>query len=380
MQPTSAHRRGSRLTLAAWASLWLSAGSIGIERANAAAPDGALQRGAAALPAPSNAASTQQSGAVWLTTSSAGELARYRQIARAADGSYVGVRDNRTAGQGSGDNTVFVRRFDPSGNPVGAEAAVARGFAPGLASFADGTFLVTWLVPPPATFSLTVAVSGQLFDAAGTALAPPLTLGVTAGSATPSALSDGTFVLATFGNFSRVNGPSGFVRSYTRTGDAAGLEAPLHEDACGIDGPPAVAALAAGGFAVAWPYACASAPQVRMRVYGASNTASAASRLTVGRQGDRATVSLAPLANGNLALAWTLGPQGAMRELHTLVVAPAALPPSAAGATSVPLQPGRTPGPVQSLPEGGFVIPWLAASDGDARAPVSRFSNTGEPL
>ncbi|MBK0393728.1 hypothetical protein [Ramlibacter algicola] len=325
---------------------------------------------------PATAATSQQTGGLWLTTSRAGELAR-SQLARLADGSYVAVRDSRGPGQG-GDGTVFVRRVDASGTVLGAETAVAAGSAPDVAAFPDGTFVVSWLAPPPPAFSLTVPVRGQLFDASGVAQGAAMDLGETGRTATVTALSDGSFVVATFGNFSRVNGPAGFLRAYTRNGTETAFQAALHEDACGIDGPPAVSALAAGGFAVAWPYACVGAPQVRMRVYGAAGGVAASSRMTVGQSGDRVMVGLAALSSGNLALEWTLG-STTVRQLHTLVTT-LRLTDSPAGATTIPLLPGRTPGQVQALPDGGFVIPWSAANAGEARVPVSRFSAAGEPL
>jgi hypothetical protein len=353
--------------LAALVCLWFSA-AASAQPALAPAPN----------PAAAAAASGRQSGDIWLTTSRAGELLR-SQIARAADGTYIAVRDNLVVGQSSADTTVFLRRLDRAGNPLGAETPVGRGTAPGVAAFSDGTFLVTWLAPPGATFSLNVNVTGQLFDSSGSPVGAPMSLGATGSYARPTALSDGTFVLATSGNFSRVNGPSGFLHAYNRSGAEAGLAAELHDDPCGIQGPPAVSALPTGGFAVAWPYACVSAPQIRMRVYDANGSLGASSRMPVGTQGETVQVGLASLTNGNLALQWTLG-TSTIREVRALVVAPATLPQSPAGSTLVPLQPGRTPNQVQSLADGGFVIPWSPLNGSEARVPVSRFSSSGESL
>lgn len=372
MQLGSSHPRSS-LALVALTCLWLCVGASA-QPGPAPAPN----PGSAPATTTATAAPGRQSGDIWLTTSRAGELAR-SQIARAVDGTYIAVRDNSVPGQSTADTAVFWRRLDPAGNPIGAETPLGRGTAPGVTTFSDGTFLVTWLAPLPATFSLNVAVTGQLFDNSGRPTGTPMSLGVTGSYARPTALSDGTFVLATFGHFSRVNGPSGFLRAYNRSGAEVGLVAELHEDPCGIQGPPAVSALATGGFAVAWPYACVSAPQVRMRVYSAIGSLGASSRMSVGTQGETARVGLATLTNGNLALQWTLG-TSAIREVRTLVVAPASLPQSPAGATLVPIQPGRTPGEVQALADGGFVIPWSAVNSSEARVPVSRFSNSGEPL
>lgn len=332
----------------------------------------------AGAPSAATAVSGQQSGDLWLNTSRAGELQRSR-IARAADGTYVAVRDDAVVGQ-NGESSVFVRRLDANGNPVGAETLVGRGTSPGVASFQDGSFVVTWLAPPPATFSLTVPVLGQLFDRSLIPIGAPMALGVTGNHAQPTALANGNFVLATSGNFSRVAGPSGFLRTYTSGGAEVGAAIELHEDACGIQAPPAVSSLATGGFAVAWPHACVSAPQVRMRVYDANGTLGSSTRLTAGTQGQSVQVALAPLMNGNLALQWTVSAASALREVRTLVVTPTALPQSPAGSTLVPLQQGRTPSGLYALAGGGYVITWSASNATEARVPVSRFSNTGAPL
>jgi hypothetical protein len=326
-------------------------------------------------PAAATIISVQQTGELWLNTSRAGELQRSR-IARAADGTYIAVRDTLAAGPAGGETSVYVRRLDTAGNPLGAETLVGQGMSPGVATFPDGTFVVTWLAPT-ATFSLTVPVQGQLFDRSALPVGARMALGVAGNHAQPTALADGRFVLATFGNFSRVNGPSGFVRTYTRDGAEVGTVLELHEDACGILAAPAVAALSTGGFAVAWPYACSSAPQVRMRVVDANGTPGASTRLTVGTLGETARVGLAPLTNGSLALEWAVSASSGVREVRTLVVAPSALPQSSAGATLAPLQPGRAPSGVQALASGGYVITWSATSSTEARVPVSTFSNTG---
>jgi hypothetical protein len=323
--------------------------------------------------------SVQQTGDLWLATSRAGELQR-SQITRAADGSYVAVRDNVDASQAIGEPSVFIRRIDASGNPLGPETLAGRGTAPGVAAFPDGSVVVTWLAPPPATFSLTAPVVGQRFDRSLLPVGAAMSLGATGKHAQPVALANGNFALVTFGNFSRVAGPSGFVRTYTREGAEVGTPVELHDDPCGIQAPPAVSALATGGFAVAWPYACVSAPQVRMRVYDANGNLGASTRLAVGSQGETVRVALAPLTNGNLVLQWTVGSAAAPREVRALVVAPTALPQTTASSTLVPVQPGRTPTGVQALANGGFVITWSALTSSEARVPVTRFSNAGAAL
>jgi len=381
MTDGSSHFRSPRARVAlAW--LWFVASSVNAgappRQDSTFAPSPTPQLPALSASPTATVVSAQQTGDLWLATARAGELQRSR-IARAADGSYIAVRDNADASQAVGEPSVFIRRLDAAGNPMGAETLAGRGTAPGVAAFPDGSFVVTWLAPPPATFSLTVPVVGQRFDRSLLPVGTAMSLGVTGNHAQPVALPNGNFALSTFGHFSRVAGPSGFVRTYTRDGAEVGAAVQLHDDACGIQAPPAVSALNTGGFAVAWPYACVSAPQVRMRVYDANGNVGASTRMAVGPQGETVRVSLAPLSDGNLVLQWTVG-AAVPREVRTLVVAPVALPQSPAGATLVPLQPGRTPIGVQALAGGGFVITWSVLNVNEARVPVTRFSNAGAAL
>ena len=339
-------------------------------------PAGASQAPAAPAPAPATAVSLAQIGELWLTPRSA-EVQRYAAAARLVDGTYVVVRENPTPG--TSDSTVLVRRLDAQGNPVGVERVVAAGSRPGVTSFPDGRYLVTWLMPPPPTFTLTVGTGGQLFDAAGVPVGGVMSLGVATMSAQPTALVDGTFILAAFIQSSHVNGPAGVLRGFRTDGTSTGFVTQLQDDACGIGGNPSVTALPAGGFAVAWPHNCASAPpRARMRVYDGSGALAASSDLTVGALGESAAVSIATLTSGDIAMEWSTGAIQ-LREARTLVVAPTSLPTSADGARAVQLQ-GRTPLPVEALAGGGFLIPWAGTSESQEQVPVSRFSNAGEPL
>jgi len=349
------------------------AATVGGTPTTAPPPAGASQAPAAPAPAPATAVSLAQTGELWLTPRS-DDVQRYAGAARLVDGTYVVVRENSTPG--TSDSTVLVRRLDAQGNPVGVETIVAAGSRPGVTSFPDGRYLVTWLMPPPPTFTLTVETGGQLFDAAGVPVGGVMSLGVATSSAQPTALVDGTFILAAFIQSSHVNGPAGVLRGFRTDGTSTGFVAQLQDDACGIAGAPSVSALPAGGFAVAWPHTCQSAPDVRMRVYDANGALAGSSQMTVGALGDSAAVSIATLTSGDIVLEWSLGAIQ-LREAQTLVVAPTSLPSSAAGARTVPLQ-GRTPLPVKALAGGGFLIPW--ASGGPGQVSPSRFSNAGEPL
>ncbi|WP_427912931.1 hypothetical protein ACPWT1_20275 [Ramlibacter sp. MMS24-I3-19] len=331
----------------------------------------------APAPAPATAVSLAQTGELWLTTSHAGQVQRYPGTARLPDGTYVAVRDDSI--ERRAETSVLLRRLDTQGNPVGVETTIAAGSRPGVTAFPDGSFLVTWLMPPPPTFTLEFFVAGQLFDAAGAPVGGVMSLGSASNSAQPTALVDGTFILTEFVVDSHVNGAGAVLRGFRRDGTSTGFVAQLRDDACGVSGRPSATALPAGGFAVAWPYTCGSAaPHVRMRVYDGNGTLAGSSEMTVGSVGDGMGVDSATLTSGNIVLAWSLGTIQ-LREVRTLVVDPAALPTSSDASRRVSPQ-GRTPLPVKALAGGGFVIPWFTVSENDAQAPVNRFTNAGEPL
>ena len=415
MQSTPSSAARKRLALVAFTSLWLSACGGGggggptpvaaapapagapiaagpnpsVNGPTAPAPSGSsapVAQGPAApvasgTPAPTPPAATAvalaQTGELWLTTSHAGQVQRYPGTARLPDGTYVAVSDDSI--ERRADTSVMLRRLDTQGNPVGVETTIAAGSRPGVTAFPDGSFLVTWLMPPPPTFTLEFFVAGQLFDAAGAPVGGVMSLGSASNSAQPTALVDGTFILTAFVVDSHVNGPGAVLRGFRRDGTSTGFVAQLRDDACGVSGRPSATALPAGGFAVVWPHTCgAGAPQVRMRVYDGNGTLAGSSEMTVGSVGDGMGVDSATLSSGNIVLAWSLGAIQ-LREVQTLVVAPTALPTSSDGARRVAPQ-GRTPMPVKALAGGGFVIPWFTASENDAQAPVNRFTNAGEPL
>lgn len=327
--------------------------------------------------APAAARSVDQAGDLWLTTSHAGTIAS-DQVARLADGSYVAVHDDHFPGQPFEATSVLLQRLDAVGNPAGPEQNLGQGIAPGVTAFRDGTFLVTWEDPPSQSpFVFTVGVHAQRYDAAGVPAGAQMSLGTFPRSVRPIALSDGSFLLAAWGANSQVQGPPGFVAGFSRTGTPTGFNAALADpDSCGIVGLPAVAAVPSGGFSIAWLHTCVGPTELRLRTYDANASLLASSSMTV--QDGSASVGLAALTSGNLALQWTVvTPQGPS-ELHALVVAPTTLPTSPAAASSAPIQAGRTPLPVQSLDDGGFLVPWSASNADEVHVPVTRYSGQGE--
>lgn len=320
-------------------------------------------------PAPSEPrlSQTLHLGDLWLNAADAAQLQGYAALARLAGGGYVGV----TRAASTADVPLAWQRLDEQGRPVGEPVVFAGGgTAPGVTAMPDGGFLLTWVTPPPPQFTMILGVQGLRVAATGKPVGQPLALGYVGlpGAATPTALSDGRFVLSTFGQSSRVNGPYGFVQRYSASGTAEGAADPLHQDACGIAGAPAATALPDGGFVVAWSWQCLGDAELVTRVYGASG-APVESRLVAPGLRDW---SLATLADGRYVLAWTQEADGQPQLRGRIGDATAPF--------TLAWQAGRQPLPVASLSGGGFVIPWRALDAAEMRVPVDRYDNAGRPI
>ena len=100
-----------------------------------------------------------------------GDIDTQATIASAADGSFV-VSWKHTD-DASQVESIFLRRYDPTGAPLGPEFAVPDGTGgyrapPEIAMAGDGRFIVVWQgYSPPGDDTSSGSIKGQLFDAGG---------------------------------------------------------------------------------------------------------------------------------------------------------------------------------------------------------------------
>lgn len=155
-----------------------------------------------------------------LTITDAVEVQEFASITTLADGGFVVVWDSNQNSQSSNFD-IYGRRYDASGNPVGAEFVISNAanqeLFPSVTALVDGSFVVIWQDNENA---LQKDIHGRLFRVDGT---------------------DSEFVVS---------------------------------DATGTQSNPTVTALADGGFVVAWDDSQTNSPNIYGRRYGADGIAS----------------------------------------------------------------------------------------------------------
>jgi hypothetical protein len=251
-------------------------------------------------------------------------------VATLADGSFV--VGWRSEGQ------VHTLHAGASGAPIGSEqvfGALGTAYSPSIAALHGGDYAVAW----------GEIGDGNVYAALGSNPGAPLqvtwdgaaaSISTAAPLAHVAALAGGGFVVA-WDSYS--NDPFGFTMSdiffqrYDNAGNALGQVVQANIDSGAGHYDAAVAALPDGGFVVAWQAQAGDgdANGVFGRRFGADGSAVDAHEFQLNQQGqgDQASPALAALANGGFAAAWIDTQQGAAAIEARVLADPAAGQPVA---------------------------------------------------
>jgi Ca2+-binding RTX toxin-like protein len=164
-------------------------------------------------------------------------------VSALAGGGYVVAWTSVAAGE-----ATYFQRYDAAGSPVGGETLAASVYNGRVAGLADGGFLIAWTTSGSAY--------AQRFDASGAVLGGPALLGPSAnsnpvGQLSVAGLPGGGYVAT----WTSSNGPDDtdvYARQFDSSGQALGPEFLVSTAQGSINHLPDVAALADGGFAIAW--------------------------------------------------------------------------------------------------------------------------------
>ncbi|HZH26986.1 MAG TPA: hypothetical protein VEY95_07380 [Azospirillaceae bacterium] len=182
------------------------------------------------------------------------------QITGLADGGYALAWEGP---DGDGSDGILVQRFNANGTAVGLRQSPATLTAdsqtvPTLAALADGGYVVVWQSHLGETGggSSGWGIKGQRFDAAGHKVGDEFQANTTAAGhqleASTAALADGGFVVA----WRSHHGDDGWGDIYTQRFDAAGAkvgdEVRVNSHTADFQGKPDVVGLTDGGFVIAW--------------------------------------------------------------------------------------------------------------------------------
>lgn len=306
-------------------------------------------------------------------------------IATLADGSSVVVW--QSAGQDGSDLGVYGQRRSAAGAKLGKEFRVATTTAgaqsqPAVAALKGGGFVVVWQSAGQDGSGLGVYL--QRYAANGTAqgaetIAATTTKGDQQAPAV-AALADGGFVVAWQSAPTSTSPSTIRARRWSAAGIAAGPDFRADTTTTTGQTAPAVTGLKAGGFLIAW-VSTGSGGSTAIR--GQAFTAAAAKAggevaISTSTVGSRSQPALAPIAGGGAVAVWTTsGQTGGTRSLFLQRLSPGAA--RVGGETRVVSQVAgdQTEPSVAGFPSGGFVVAWTARSGTATAVRQLRFRGAG---
>lgn len=241
-------------------------------------------------------------------TNAAGNYDTAPTITGLPDGGFLMTWVGQHLGTQQWDDSVGIRRFDASGQPVGAIQRVnveeyGNQSSPSVAVLADGGWVVTWQTQSASNWSYDVAM--RRFDASGQPMGGEVLVSPGANQElvpAVTALADGGWVVA-FAS-SRSDSSDVYLQVYNADGTVRGSEISLA--AAGYQFSPAVAALEDGGFMVAWRSSTPTGDADILAQRFTADGSAMGEAFTVNETltGDQDAPILAGRPDGGLVIAW----------------------------------------------------------------------------
>jgi len=287
-------------------------------------------------------------------------------------------------------NTVVAQRHDDAGAAVGARITVSAGTGrtPAVAMDADGGgFIVVWQDG--------VGESGQILAQRYLANGDPdgAVLAVTADAADrpsqPAVAMDanGDAVVVWAQDVTDLGGNRSVDLVYRRISATGGLAATIHtlthtSEQAGVQSHPSVALQADGGFAVAFVDAADGGSIRVIAVPDSSDSATGVQSQRLSPAGHVAVnaPSIAALADGRYAVAWSSAAAGAVATVQAVVVdGETGLPGTAFQVSDAPLGVAAGRPSISVAPGNALVVVWQQADGGDIALRGRMFTLAGAP-
>jgi Ca2+-binding RTX toxin-like protein len=289
---------------------------------------------------------------------------------------------------------IYAQRYDAAGATVGSEFRVntttaGLQIAPAITALSDGSFVVTWQSNGQDGAG-SLGVAGQRYDAAGVAQGIEFLVNTTTAGdqVTPAiaTLAGGGLVVAWTSSGQDGSGQGIYAQRLDAQGTKVGGEFLVNTFTAGNQQIPEVAALAGGGFVIAWTSAGqdGSGDGVYAQRYDASGAALGSEfRVNTTTTDEQRSPALSALNGGGFVVAWqsfaqdgaSFGVYAQRYDANGVAVGGEFL----VNATTADFQ--DTPS-VTGLADGGFLIAWQSnTQDGDGYGIYARrYSATGESV
>jgi hypothetical protein len=294
------------------------------------------------------------------------------------DGRFVVTwQDNSGHGDGSAIS-VQAQIFSASGTKIGSEFVVntqanwVQSF-PAIASLPNGGFVVAWH-----DLSGSPSVKAQVYDANGARVGGELlvdsgTANIVGGFPRIAALANGGFVVAweDAGNAPGDTSASNIkAQVYDATNTKVGTEFLVNTATAGEQTHADIAALIGGGFVVSWVDANGTREDVKAQVYDASGakvgTEFVVNIQTIGRQADQSVIAL---SDGNFVIAWSDTSFSSANVMAQVFDPTGARVGPEEFLVNTATEGGQIVPAMTALPNGGFLVTWADNSNSAASGP-----------
>jgi Ca2+-binding RTX toxin-like protein len=230
-----------------------------------------------------------------------------------SDGGFVVVWGTLDTAQDGSDSAIKAQRFDAAGNPAGPEFLVNNQAAnvqstADVATFDDGSFVVTWVSNDPAQDGSSAAVKARLFDASGAPMGPEFLVNTQTVSRQDdphvTVLDNGDFVVS----WNDWNGFDMKAQIFNADGTKDGGEFRLNTSLSANQEYGDVVALSGGGFVATWRttdvLADGNGQAVIARVFNGAGAGGSEILVNTAATGLQYSPTIAGLPDGGFVVAW----------------------------------------------------------------------------
>ncbi|HEU0099279.1 MAG TPA: cadherin domain-containing protein [Allosphingosinicella sp.] len=206
-------------------------------------------------------------------------------IAGFASGGFIVVWNTLDTLQDGSGRAIKAQRYDSLGNAVGPEvlinsSAAGDQRAPSVTTLASGGYVVTWETTDTTQDGSGLAIKGQLFDSSGAAVGAEFRVNSQTASdqtkASVTGLEGGGFVVTWQTADSTQDGHTSAIKGqiYNSAGAAVGGEFLVNTGAVGAESLPSVTSLAGGGFVATWTLGSGQQADIYAQVFDPSGAKS----------------------------------------------------------------------------------------------------------
>jgi hypothetical protein len=333
-----------------------------------------------------NAAGVRQGGETRVNTTTANDQSQ-ASVAALPDGGYVVTWASRQDGS---DYGIYAQRFDASGVAQGGETLVNTTtantqFLPSVAALAGGGYVIAWS-SVDSEDDTGLGFYTQRFNASGVRQGGETLINTTAADAQDrpvvAALADGGYVVAWAAYNAEGSGWEIYAQRYNAAGAPQGGEILVNTTTEGLQIEANVASLADGGFVIAWDFfdQDGSASDVHMQRFDAAGAKQGSETLVNTTTADyQQRPALAVLPDGGYVVTWiSLNQDGSGWGVYAQRYDASGVKDGAETLINTTTANDQVFPTVSSLPGGGYVVAW--ASDGQDGSEYGVYSTRFLPV